>query len=191
MACAALSPLLDNPVFRPRSWQYLLLYCRKRCAPSRRKSLLRPAKAQNCNALTIQLIPIPSVLLQRYCVQGDGESLQNVVLRPMHANHLAPSLMRSLPPCSRGQRRSLLSATQIAPYSTSKRRRTRRDPPYEPVHFPSARSQYLSSRIFAQTRNRPESDGSLPKRGRPLSFVQSRSEPSTVSKVVWQPASLH
>src|ERR1700693_2298291 len=92
--------------------------------------------------------------------------------------------------CSRGQKRSLRNATRIAPYSTDKRRRTRRGPPYETVHFPSARSQDHSSRIFARTRNRPKSDGSLPKRGRLLSFVQSRSATSPVSKVVWQPASL-
>src|ERR1700722_20253081 len=101
----------------------------------------------------------------------------------MHANHLAPLLMRSLPPCLHWQWRSLRNATRRALYSTGKRRRTRRDPTFERRQFLSAKSQYHSSRIFAKTRNGTESDESLPKRGGLLSFVQSRSAPSTVSKV--------
>src|SRR5580704_5370267 len=51
-------------LFRARSTEYLPRCHRKRCAPNRGEWILLIANTQNCDALTVQLIPMPTVPLQ-------------------------------------------------------------------------------------------------------------------------------
>ena len=129
---------------------------RKRCAPNREECILQPAKTQNCDALTAQSSPMPSVPLQQDYADSDRETLHNIEPRLMRAYHLAPSLARSLLPWSLGKRRSLRNATRIAPHSTDKQTAGAVMSSTETVHPPSARSEYHASRIVVRPRNRPK-----------------------------------
>src|SRR5260370_11059695 len=121
--------LPDSLLFRARSTEYLPRCHQKRCAPNRGVWLLALASAQNCDALTVQLNPMPSVPLQQDYAHSGRDTLQNVVPRLIRAYHSAPSLVRSLPPWSLDKWRSLRNPTRIAPHSTDKRRRVCRATP--------------------------------------------------------------
>src|SRR5208282_2121924 len=107
----------DSLVFRPRSMKCPQLFHRKRCAPSRAECLHQSAKMQNCNALTVQSNPTPSVPPQRDYAQGKRESLHSLVPALMSPYGSAPLLVRSLVPSSREKKPSLRNATRIAPDS--------------------------------------------------------------------------
>src|SRR5215469_11150925 len=81
------SQLPDSLVFRPRSTKCLGLCHRRRFAPNRVKSLPKPAKRQNSDALTILLNPMPSVPLQRDCARIGRETLQNEARQLMSSSH--------------------------------------------------------------------------------------------------------
>src|SRR5271166_3515954 len=91
-----LNRLRDNPLFPVRSTQCLRPCHRKHCAPSRGERLRQAAKTQNCNALTVQLIPMQGVPLRQDYVQSGRESRQNTKRRLMSSYHSALSLARSL-----------------------------------------------------------------------------------------------
>src|SRR5271156_488284 len=65
MTCPAPHRLPDSLLFRARSTEYLPRCHQKRCAPNRGVWLLALASAQNCDALTLQSNPMPSVPLQQ------------------------------------------------------------------------------------------------------------------------------
>src|SRR6516162_5051145 len=88
----------DSLVFRPRSTRCLELCHRRRSAPNRVKSLPKPAKRQNSDALTILLNPMPGVPLQRDCARIGRETLQNEARQLMSSSHSALLPVRSLPP---------------------------------------------------------------------------------------------
>ena len=68
-------PIVSYSVLDPRD---AFRWChRKRCAPNREESLLQPANAQNCDALTVQSNPMPSVPLQQDYAHSRRESLHN------------------------------------------------------------------------------------------------------------------
>src|SRR5271167_1103536 len=125
MACAASIRLLDSPEFRPRSTRCLPQSCRKRCAPSRGKSLLRAAKMQKSDAYTARLNPMPSVLLSQDHLRGGRESLPKVVLQLMRGYHSALSRARLPVPSSLCKRRSLQDAKRIGTQPSDKGSHTR------------------------------------------------------------------
>ena len=77
MAPPVLFRMPASPQFRPQSTKCLPLCHRKRSAPSREKSLLRPAKMQNSDALTVQSNLMHSVSRQQDYPQSARETRQN------------------------------------------------------------------------------------------------------------------
>jgi hypothetical protein len=65
MARPVSNRLPESLLFRARYTEDLMRYHRKRCAPNRRKWILSLANIQNCDELTVQLIPMPSGRLPR------------------------------------------------------------------------------------------------------------------------------
>src|SRR5271166_2583250 len=180
----------ESLLFPARSTRCLPRCHRKRCAPNREECLLEQAKTQNCDALTVQLIPTPSVPLPQDYAHSGRAALQTLVPRLTRSYHPGPLLVRSLLQWSLGRWRSLRDATGIAPQSTDKRRRARRGIPPETGRLPSARAERHASRIVGLIRNRLKSKAVPPKRGRHLSLAQTRSASAPMSRLVGQPASL-
>src|SRR5260370_12626433 len=98
---------------------------------------------------------MPSVPHRRDYAHSSRESLPKRLLRLMCAYHSVPSLVRSLPLCLLGKRRSLLNTTRLAPHSTDKRRRARRGLPRQTVPPPPAKSQHPTPRIVHPPPNSP------------------------------------
>src|SRR5262249_54819661 len=148
-----------------------------KCIPSQ-------ANTRNCDELTVQLIPMPSVPPQQdYAHSGRGR-LQIVVPRLRRSYRSASSLVRSLPQSSLGKRAFLRNAIRLPPHRTDKRRWTRRLLRPETVCLPSARSQHRASRVAARLRNHPKSRRWLLKRDKLPSLAQHLSAPATASKLV-------
>src|SRR5271165_351211 len=143
----------ESLLFPARSTRCLPRCHRKRCAPNREECLLEQAKTQNCDALTVQLIPTPSVPLPQDYAHSGRAALQTLVPRLTRSYHPGPLLVRSLPPWSLAKWRSPRDATGIAPDSTDRRRLASGGLPYETERFPSARSGQHVSRTVVWSQN--------------------------------------
>src|SRR5580700_2557148 len=92
----------------------------KRCGPSPEKSLLRPAKAQNSDGLTVRPNQQHGPPLQQAYAQGDRGLLRSIVPRLIHAYHAVLLPARWLPQFSLGKKRAPLDATRLSPQRTDK-----------------------------------------------------------------------
>src|SRR5580700_7790805 len=105
---------------------------------------------------------MPSVRFQQDYLAGERDTLPYLVRGLKRSHHLAPLLVRSLDPYSRGKR--LRDATRTSPDSTDSRRLAYRSLPDETERFPSARSERHAARIVVRTRTRSNTGACLPKR---------------------------
>ena len=129
-----------------------------------------------------------SVPLQRDCVRTGQDTLRNELPLLVSSSHSAALPVKPLAPWSVDKSPSLRNATDIAPRSTDKRRRARRDLLRYTVRPPTAISEPHASRIVSRSRTRPNSRASIPKPDRLLSLRRGCFAPLPTNGLVVRPS---